>query len=134
AVVKVINTGVGAGIYWEVGSSATIDTTTSFEGNIVALTSITLNHGATIGCGRALAENGAVTMNNNTINATDCIGTAGSGIGSNGFNGGFDVTGTVVTVLPFSEVMEPGSLGLLGGALGLMTLTRWRRQRVHQRP
>jgi len=46
-------------VYWVVGSSATLGTTTSFEGNILALTSITLNTGATIGCGRALAENGA---------------------------------------------------------------------------
>ncbi len=125
SVVKVIDTGAGAGIYWDVGSSATIDTTTSFEGNILALTSITLNTGATIGCGRALAETGAVTMDTNTINATDCLGTAGAG--SNGFSGGLDVTGSVVTVLPFSEVPEPGSLALLGGALGLLTVILRRR-------
>ena len=69
SVVNVINTGAGAGIYWDVGSAATLDTTASFEGNILSLASITLNHAATIGCGRALAETGAVTMNNNTINA-----------------------------------------------------------------
>jgi hypothetical protein len=48
SVVNVINTGVGAGVYWNVGSSATLDTTTSFEGNILALTSITLNTGEQI--------------------------------------------------------------------------------------
>src|ERR1700692_3870727 len=55
SVVNVINTGAGAGLYWNVGSSATLDTTTSFEGNVLALTSITLDTGATDQCGRGLA-------------------------------------------------------------------------------
>ena len=42
-------------VFWQVGSSATLGTTTAFQGNILALTSITLNTGATIGCGSALA-------------------------------------------------------------------------------
>jgi hypothetical protein len=70
SVVNVINTGAGAGLYWNVGSSATLDTTTSFQGNIVALANISLNTGATIGCGRALASTGAVTMDHNTISNT----------------------------------------------------------------
>jgi Ice-binding-like len=53
-------------VWWWVASSATIDTNTAFMGNIVALTSITLNTGASID-GRALARNGAVTMQSNTI-------------------------------------------------------------------
>jgi hypothetical protein len=67
AVVNVINTGPGAGIYWDVASSGTIDTTTSFEGNILSYASVALNHAATIGCGRALAETAAITMDNNTV-------------------------------------------------------------------
>ena len=47
--------------------SATLGTTTAFEGNILALTSITLNTGATIYNGRALARNGAVTLDTNII-------------------------------------------------------------------
>jgi type VI secretion system secreted protein VgrG len=54
-------------VYWEVGSSATIGTSTVFAGNILALTSITLNTTASIACGRALARNGAVTMDTNFI-------------------------------------------------------------------
>jgi hypothetical protein len=69
SVVSVVNTGAGAGLFWNVGSSATLDTTTSFQGNVLALTSISLNTGATIGCGRALASTGAVTMDTNTIGA-----------------------------------------------------------------
>ncbi len=49
-------------IFWQIGSSATLGTATVFEGNIVANTSITLDPGASIAVGRALAINGAVTM------------------------------------------------------------------------
>jgi uncharacterized repeat protein (TIGR01451 family) len=58
-------------VYWQVGSSATLGTTTSFVGNIFALTSITLNNGASVS-GRVLARNGAVTLDNNTITAPVC--------------------------------------------------------------
>jgi hypothetical protein len=47
-------------IYWQVGSSATIDTTAVMQGNILALDSVTVNSGATLN-GRALALTGAVT-------------------------------------------------------------------------
>jgi hypothetical protein len=64
--VQVINGGSGCNVYWVVGSSATLGTTTAFVGNILALTSITLNTGVTVS-GRALARNGAVTLAGNTI-------------------------------------------------------------------
>ena len=54
--------------YWQVGSSATIGTGTSFTGDILALTSITFTTGANSN-GRALARNGAVTLDTNNINA-----------------------------------------------------------------
>ena len=74
----------GCGIYWQVGSSATLGTTTSFQGTIMAMTSITMNTGATIGVGglgyggRALAMNGAVTLDSNIITppAATCVFTA----------------------------------------------------------
>jgi type VI secretion system secreted protein VgrG len=59
----------GISTFWQVGSSATLGTTTSFEGNILALASITADTGATELDGRLLAQNGAVTLDDNTITA-----------------------------------------------------------------
>jgi len=58
-------------VFWQVGSSATLGTTTNFAGTILATTSITLNTGATVN-GRVLALGGAVTMDDNTINVPTC--------------------------------------------------------------
>ena len=69
--VKLINGASACEVYWQVGSSATLDTTTSFKGTIMALTSITLNKGVTLQ-GRALAREGAVTMINDTIDISPC--------------------------------------------------------------
>lgn len=91
--INVINPGTNDNIYWQVGSSATLGTTTAFQGNIIAAQSITLNTGATINCGSALALNGAVTLDTNTI------GTCSDGVGTG--------TGTI------SPVPESGTLGLL---------------------
>src|ERR1019366_5803225 len=59
--------GTGNDVFWQVGSSATLGTQTAFAGTILALTSITLNNGASIQCGSALAENGAVTLDDNAV-------------------------------------------------------------------
>src|ERR1043166_5141173 len=53
-------------IFWQVGSSATLGTTSVCKGNILALTSITVTTGAGVE-GRLLARNGAVTLDANTI-------------------------------------------------------------------
>jgi Ice-binding-like/PEP-CTERM motif len=60
----------GCDVFWQIGSSATLGTGTAFEGHILALTSITMTTGATILDGSALARNGAVTLDTNTI--TNC--------------------------------------------------------------
>ena len=57
---------VASNVFWQVGSSATLGTSSSFAGTIMALTSITLNTGASLQ-GRALARNGAVTLDTNVI-------------------------------------------------------------------
>ena len=53
-------------VFWQVGSSATIGDFTQFKGTILALTSITMNSGATA-VGRMLARNGSVVMTNTNI-------------------------------------------------------------------
>ncbi len=58
-------------LYWQVGSSATFGTGSSFMGNVLALTSITLNTGAGLN-GRALARNGAVTLDTNNVSIAPC--------------------------------------------------------------
>jgi hypothetical protein len=93
--VVMINGGVraleGCEVYWQIGSSATLGTTTSFVGSIVALTSISLNTGANIVSGRALARNGAVTLDTNVITMPDCLPAVGvgsiSGLKFNDLNG-----------------------------------------------
>jgi hypothetical protein len=71
--VRLINGADGCAVFWAVGSSATIGTATSLQGNLMALVSITMTTGATIGVGggrnggRAFAQNGAVTLDTNVI-------------------------------------------------------------------
>jgi type VI secretion system secreted protein VgrG len=71
--VSVINGGSLCNVFWQVGSSATLGTATSFVGNILALTSVTVTTGASVN-GRALARNGAVTLDSNTISGSTCAG------------------------------------------------------------
>jgi hypothetical protein len=49
-------------IFWQVGSSATLGTSSVFKGTIMAYSSITMNASSTLD-GRALAQVGAVTFN-----------------------------------------------------------------------
>ncbi len=69
--VSIINGGSPCNVFWQIGSSATLGTGTAFQGSLLALTSITLNSGATVQ-GRALARNGAVTLDNNVLDGSNC--------------------------------------------------------------
>ena len=120
--VSVVNGTAGSGIFWRVGSSATLGSSTVFQGNIIADQSITLVSSAKILCGRAIALNGAVTMDNNTI-SNDCLmggdyGSDNSDFGSMGYAG-----------IPSTAVPEPATWVLM--AAGLMAVAVARKRALH---
>jgi hypothetical protein len=75
--VALINGAQRCEVFWQVGSSATLGTGTNFIGTVIALTSITLDTNAKLS-GRALARNGAVTLDSNTVSVTSCSATVNS--------------------------------------------------------
>ena len=62
-------------VYWQVGSSATLGSSSSFQGTILASTSITLAPSAVV-VGRLLANTGDVTLDANTVTVPTCNNTA----------------------------------------------------------
>ena len=69
--VVLINGASPCNVYWQVGSSATLGSTTAFEGNLMALTSISLNNEASV-IGRVLARNGQVSLSDNVLTRPLC--------------------------------------------------------------
>ena len=69
--VDLINAAQACHVFWQVGSSATLGTTSTFVGTIMALTSISVTTGAVVK-GRALARNGQVSLDDNTFTTPDC--------------------------------------------------------------
>jgi hypothetical protein len=84
ASIEMINSGgapmPGSNVFWQVGSSATIGTYTSFLGHILAQASITAKTGASIQWGSALAKDGAVTLDSNNITATGGAASASASV------------------------------------------------------
>ncbi len=99
SVVALENGAQACNVFWEVGSSATLSSSSTFVGTLMALTSATLDTGATVQ-GRILARNGAVTLDHNTITVpTTCTAAA-----------------TTPTTSPTTATTSPAGIG--GGAAG----------------
>jgi len=103
--VVLINGASPCNVYWQVGSSADLGTTTAFQGNLMALTSISLKKGATV-LGRMLARNGQVSLIDNVLTQPGCAtgssgspttesGSADSGSSGSGSSGGSGKAGKV---------------------------------------
>ena len=124
AQVIVLGGGSGNGLYWNVGTAATLGIGTQFGGNILAQTAITLSSGATIICGRAISLTTAVTLDNNIV-SNNCAnggdyGTGRTDFGSQGFVGA-DATGAVP---------EPEGWAMLLFGLGVTGVVLRRRPRL----
>ncbi len=58
-------------VFWQVGSSATLGTGTTFVGTVMALTSVSVETGSTVE-GRILARNGSVSLDDSAVTAPGC--------------------------------------------------------------
>jgi ice-binding like protein len=111
--VSLINGASWCNVFWQVGSSATLGTGSAFAGTVMALTSGTLNTGATV-IGRMLARNGAVTLDDNTFTQPACTTATVTTVpgGTNQGGGGASGTGSQAKGTGTGSV---GSNGLGGG-------------------
>jgi hypothetical protein len=103
ATIALVNGADACNVFWQVGSSATFGTDTVFVGHVLALTSITANTRATFQ-GQLLAQNGAVTLDTNTITNNLCATAASA-------------TPTASATPGASETPDEGKLTDTGGQL-----------------
>jgi hypothetical protein len=109
--VSLIGGAQACNVFWQVGSSATLGTTTSFVGTILALTSASLDTGATLQ-GRVFARNGAVTLDDNVITQPGCATTTPT-----------TTTTPVSTTATTSATSGSTSAGSTSGATGSVSTT-----------
>jgi hypothetical protein len=127
--IVLINGASPCNVFWQVAGSATLAPATSFVGNILALSSITLQGGAGLSpsqvVGRLLARNGAVALDSNTASAT--CATAPPGCPTITLTPSTLPSGTVG--VPYRQTLAgtggtaPVSVSLVSGELPYLTLT-----------
>lgn len=110
--VLLVNGASPCNVYWQVGSSADIGTTTAFQGSVLALTSISLKNGATV-LGRMLARNGQVSLINNVITRPLCDTDTPDDSDSDGAGGtsGTDATAGGSASAPGQTISVPSRKG-----------------------
>lgn len=105
-------------VFWQIGSSATLGTGTEFQGNILALASITVTHGASILKGSALAINGGVSLDDNAITVPNVPATL-SGLNASQYY----VTGTApLAIAPNLVVTEHNGVEVTSATV---SFTNW---------
>lgn len=102
-------------VFWQVGSSATLGTDTTFVGSILALTSATVQTRTTV-AGRVLARNGQVSLDTNTITRPTCNAGSGSGGGGSGSDGSGGTGGSGTGGSGGSGSGDTGGSGGTGGS------------------
>jgi hypothetical protein len=126
--VQLVNTGTseGVSVFWSVGSAAVLGVDSDFLGNILAGSSIRLETGANISCGRVFAS-AAITMDSDNAISRDCLGMDNQGLQysaglSGGKNGRLPSSSDPTFV---SEVPIPAAAYLFASALlGLGAMKR----------
>jgi hypothetical protein len=93
-------------VYWQVGSSATLGTGSTFRGTILAHDSITVTTGVTVD-GRVLARNGAVTLDTDTITKAECATSSTTGTGTTSTTGTGTTSTTTTTPTTTTPVPKP---------------------------
>jgi type VI secretion system secreted protein VgrG len=128
--------GAGSSLYWvapSTGTAVTLGPNADAEGNFLASGAIVFDPGATVGCGRALSENGLVSFagqgtvaepSEGSLDANQVGGgCTGNLANSGGLNGGGPGPGPV-------PAPEPGTLALLSSGLLAMAFLAFRKSRV----
>lgn len=120
-------------VYWKVGSSATLGSTTAFVGNLMALSDISLNNGVTVN-GRVLARNGQVTLINDVLSNEGCATGSSStpsdttsGGDSDATNGGDTGTTPVATATGKKSQQQREAAARRAQKKGTATLSRGRK-------
>jgi LPXTG-motif cell wall-anchored protein len=130
AVVQVTGGAQACSVWWQIGTSATLGTGTQFQGNLMASASITMNTGANILTGRAMALNAALTLDDNRISPP--VGACAAGTGATPSPSS---TGTVP--VPPTGAGNPNSMLLVVGVVmivGGLTVAVGRRRTNRERP